>query len=1556
MSSILEELKMMEFVGTSSSEIDIWKNNKRLELMSHGMNEEQINKEFGIFDHSKDESLLGPIKNYWGGIVNDIKKDGLLEYGKKWAVGEDAEWETYFERGIGKSNINLIKQFHSGGKEDFNDSFLGFLTPDHLNYDYKNAFSEEPSDTGHIERFFETITALGADLPTFIGGAILGSPAGKYGSAFTAGFVNDSIKATYLEALDKGQVQNFSEWWDIFLKHGVEEGTKGGLTLTSMVAAPNVLPYIGLKKNFINKFVSRWVALSYTPVMLGEQMPDKNTLIQNALLLSTLGIAEKGSSMVIKRSVKNKKEIDQNTKDLMENKDMIEDAGSLNKKTFRNDKKIDEVKIKELKSELKKLEKPVEKPIEKKIEFKIGTEVIISKKGNKAKIIREGFYDKKRGQTLDDVTYYVVETASGKNYSINKTLLKKFNKVEKPIEKEIKPELKKLEEKQQKIFQDIEIMREEKATGLEIDQAKFSALEKELGKVETAIKEFKPEAVGKVETKEITELKAEIARLEDLKTKDPNKIPIKEYITLEENLKTAKEKLDTLTKVEKPVEKDVVKTQLEEFYKTKRIEEIKQELDNLEVMPKMEISKNKTDIETSNSIIKDGLKKLKFGKIEKLEGQDWKSALITTWLDGLYPILKAERKAKKLVKYPKDAPTPYTEMRSQHGMIGKAMHFIKFGTLDFATQKINGKSLLDIWLNKVSFGKKIADMKAELKEAEIKLKEFEMVKNKDLIKETKIRIKDLEKNIEIEMKNIKGRKPLDEYAKASGYLAHKRNVELVEKRKKDTGIDVETSKKYIEVKEIKENYEGLQKEIVQYSERKVDYMVEAGVISKELAKIIKELNRDYVPFHRVIEDAHTGSTFSKVVKNPFKRIKGSKKDIADPIESVFLNTVRFVQIAERNAAYTSFFDGLVTPAKAKAAELKQADPFPDIQIAKTPIRKIHLVKEDFKNILVDWKNLTEKQLDGLAIFRKDSQILSDKQVAVYKDGVRTVWEVPPDISAALNGMNKFSAHWIRDTIGLPSQWLRAGATLNPEFMARNISRDTFYGASYSKNTFFIPIVSSIRGLFLRHGKFNEKLYQEFIKSGASQSHLISIDQRYFRDGRMIDELYSRKFRNWLDPTKILENLRAVSEYTEVASRLADFELTMKRLTKQNEKLPPDKKLTYRQILHRAGFEGRDLTIDFRKMGYAVQAINQIAAFFNARIQGNLKLWEGMRDRPFQTTTKILSWITLPSVLLWLHNKDSEAYKRLPQWRKDLAWNLPINEGTDKEFIFSFPKAHGLALLFGSTIERTLDSIYQKNPEIIKDFAKQYSWESMVGLIPIPEFSKPFIEGFANKSTFTKRPIVPEGLKDILPEYQFTQYTSETAKLIGKIISKITNGKIGSPLMIDNWVQSWFGGLGDHMMSLMDVALTKAGVVVPPVDPKSDNWIKNLDDMLIIKAYIARNPDGNSEHLSKFWKTYHPISEQLATINKLKKSGNFEEFIHLFNRTEIELAFLENIAVTLRKNSQMVRMIQASTFMSANEKAQMIDQIYMMMIETAKMANDMVLTTRKFKKEYKKKKK
>lgn len=57
----------------------------------------------------------------------------------KTLVGEDADWGTYWERGLGKSTFNLMLQYYS-------DQNRG--------YDYNKAFGVEPEDTGIAERFF----------------------------------------------------------------------------------------------------------------------------------------------------------------------------------------------------------------------------------------------------------------------------------------------------------------------------------------------------------------------------------------------------------------------------------------------------------------------------------------------------------------------------------------------------------------------------------------------------------------------------------------------------------------------------------------------------------------------------------------------------------------------------------------------------------------------------------------------------------------------------------------------------------------------------------------------------------------------------------------------------------------------------------------------------------------------------------------------------------------------------------------------------------------------------------------------------------------------------------------------------------------------------------------------------------------------------------------------------------------------------------------------------------------------------------------------------------
>jgi len=344
MSSILATIEQMKDSNAPQSLIDNFKSEKMLEMKDSGASEQMINEAFGINNSAADDNVTRPMKEYWStigkamglttGLYPSPAIKEIKEATKEWAVGKDAEWGTYFEKNIGTSNINLITQYNSGSKKDWNDlPFLGKITPDNLNYSYKNALMPEPADTGHIERFFGTLVGIGADAPTFILGSVIGgalSGGNLFASGFGAGFVNESIKAVYMEALAREKVQNFAEWWDIFLKYGVEEGIKAGLTIGTMVASPqflpylkygklgkikkNVAPYTALSKNVVNKFVARFLALTTVPSLVEFEMPTKNTLIQNTLLLTTLGFGEKAGSMIIKRTVKNKKDLDDNNK------------------------------------------------------------------------------------------------------------------------------------------------------------------------------------------------------------------------------------------------------------------------------------------------------------------------------------------------------------------------------------------------------------------------------------------------------------------------------------------------------------------------------------------------------------------------------------------------------------------------------------------------------------------------------------------------------------------------------------------------------------------------------------------------------------------------------------------------------------------------------------------------------------------------------------------------------------------------------------------------------------------------------------------------------------------------------------------------------------------------------------------------------------------------------------------------------------------------------------------------------------------------------------------
>tara|TARA_R110002110_G_scaffold57604_8_gene164496 strand:+ start:2896 stop:7131 length:4236 start_codon:yes stop_codon:yes gene_type:complete len=756
------------------------------------------------------------------------------------------------------------------------------------------------------------------------------------------------------------------------------------------------------------------------------------------------------------------------------------------------------------------------------------------------------------------------------------------------------------------------------------------------------------------------------------------------------------------------------------------------------------------------------------------------------------------------------------------------------------------------------------------------------------------------------------------------YAVARRAIEL-NKRGIETGIDIKSA---INVVNSNPSLRKAFNDLRDYQTKVIEYLRDSGVLSVEALEAIKEANYDYVPFNRVFAPDKSGGMGLRSL-SPVKKIKGSIKDIVDPLESIIRNTYAMVTIAERNRIMTSLVE--LQAANPKLEVLKPAK----ASNTTTKLEGAELVKMLEPYIGKETSKIPDDA--SFTVFRK-KMFVKDNDMVHMVNGKAKVYEINTELAEALNAMDRDALPGVIKFLSLPATLLRTGAILSPDFMARNTIRDTISATLFSKDG-FIPVIDTFRGMGMILGKTDA--YKDWAASGGMFSHMQAVDRVYLQKG-IKDMLTAIPLRNTL--RNPIEILRSIGSLTEQGTRVAAFERRRTKAIKQGK--------SRSEAMAEAGFESRDLTLDFQRFGAKGRAVNSMSVFLNAWIQGLDKTARSFIENPVAMTTKVMAGIAIPSAALHLINmgeKDPDGvlwYNELPDWQRDLYWHWSSGEGKDFT-IWRAPKPFELGLIFGTGTERFIDYQLATDPKAMSKFAKSVGKSLVPNLLPtiltVPT------EIYFNKSIFFDRPIVPRAREGMLPEYQHGIYTSETAKEIGKIIQAIPPArfsKMASGAVVEHLIRGWTGGLGTYALQAMDYVLKKSGVVDTSIVPPEST----LSDIPLVKAFVTRYPSMNTQSIEKFYKNHAKIKMFTDSHKKLMKEGNIVEAQKVYKEQLGSglIIKVDGYQKTISSMSKMIRMIHLTPKMEgmsrkqlASWKREKIDSLYVQINSIAGAGNDLV---------------
>lgn len=545
-----------------------------------------------------------------------------------------------------------------------------------------------------------------------------------------------------------------------------------------------------------------------------------------------------------------------------------------------------------------------------------------------------------------------------------------------------------------------------------------------------------------------------------------------------------------------------------------------------------------------------------------------------------------------------------------------------------------------------------------------------------------------------------------------------------------------------------------------------EWAVGSGLMSEEQFQMLKERYPNYVQTYRVKDnwggDADVKRRGNVNTGSPIKEAVGDITEIIPFEDAEMMQVNSLVKTARQN----ELFQNIYAFAKENPEE---AAPY------------VRVTGED-----VDYQ--APESIDDLTGMIADAAM--SEQGGIYTiramiDGKPVVMQVNADFYAGLQnlfGQDKGSSDsFMKKTFGTATNVFKQLTTgRNPLFFLTNLPKDfqTAYINTTSDRKLLLTYLADVAGTIRSMAKDSAE-WNSFQALGGTRSGFYHNEKGFTQSAKDAGKHKTLK--------KLWSGVDAISENTEALWRFNEYRTAIKK---------------YGDTLEgraKAIQAAADITTNFSRSAPATKAAENYCAYLNASVQGLDKMARQLKSHPFITTRRAAEIIALPTLLLYLVNRDDEDYQDLNNRTKDNYFCVPL--GDSGKFL-KIPKSREYGVAMGALLERFFRLAEGEEAEsAFRGIADQF-FTNLAPSNPVTDniLKTVFIDLPTNRD-FAGRSIVPERMSGLSPENQYDYSTSGAGRTLANIWNATVGRGIGkvSPIQMDYLIDSNLGFIGDAII-------------------------------------------------------------------------------------------------------------------------------------------------------------